>query len=231
MGHELYSALSGAFGALRRMDIVANNLANVTTSGFKRERIAMEATGPDGAYARVADGMYDPRDGTTRSTGNPLDVALQGPGFLVVQDRVAGRGTLLTRDGELRLEPRTGVLQTSTGAALLGTQGPIAVPPGESVRIDEDGRVWASETGLLDQLRVEDAAVEPLGDNLWRPLGPSRDIPPKLVPGALEQSNVQATVSMVELIEASRTFEMLQNVMRTSDQLDDRLNDFTRGVR
>ena len=230
MSRDLYSALSGAFGALRRLDVVANNLANVNTTGFKRERVAFETQGPGQAYARVADGLYDSSDGNLKSTGSPTDVALRGPGWLVIDGAPTVGGPALTRDGNLHVDPVSGLLRGGSGGAVLGQSGPITVPAGETVRIDDDGVVWGSESGPLDTLRVVDAAVEPLGGNLWRPTTALTDRTPNLVPGSLEMSNVQPTVAMVELIEASRTFEMLQNVMRTSDQLDDRLNKFGRGV-
>lgn len=229
MGRDLYSALSGAFGALRRLDVVANNLANVNSTGFKRERMAFEATGPGQAYARVADGMYDQRDGGLTPTGSPLDVALRGTGWFLVDGVPGVGGPVLTRDGHFHVDPSTGVLRNDTGGAVLGTEGPIVVPPGQTVQIDEDGAV-RGEDGVIDTLRVVEAAAEPLGNNLWTSTGTLVDKTGTFVPGALEKSNVEPTVAMVELIQASRTFEMLQNVMRTSDELDSRLNSFGRGA-
>lgn len=226
----MYSALSGAFGALRRLDVVANNLANVNSTGFKRERVAFEATGPGQAYARVADGLYDQRDGALTTTGNPLDVAVRGPGWLLVDNGPGTGGPVLTRDGALHVDPTTGVLRNRTGGAVLGQEGPIVVPLDQTVRIDQDGVVHASEDGEIGALRVVDAVARPLGGNTWSATGTVTDKPTNVVAGALEQSNVQPTVAMVELIEASRTFEMLQNVMRASDELDSRLNQFGRGV-
>lgn len=230
MGRELYSALSGAFGALHRLDVVANNLANVNSTGFKRERVSYEATGPSEAYSRVAEGLYDQRDGALATTGNNLDVALRGTGWLLVDGVPGTAGPVLTRDGRLHIDPDTGVLRNASGGAVLGLEGPISVPLDQTVSIDDDGTVRASEEGPIDVLRVVDAPARPLGENNWSAVGVLTDKEPQIVSGALEKSNVQPTVAMVELIEASRTFEMLQNVMRTSDELDSRLNSFGRGV-
>ncbi|MBX2796562.1 MAG: flagellar hook-basal body complex protein [Myxococcales bacterium] len=229
MSQDLYSALSGAFGAWKQIDVVANNLANAQTTGFKRERLAFEGKGAQSSYARVADGLMDRRDGVARATGRPLDVALQGQGWMMVASSDGGDGPLLTRDGQLHVDPNDGVLRTVHGAAVMGQAGPIVVPPDQSVSIDDQGVVHASEDGPVGQIRLVDGPAEPLGANLWRPLGTLTDVQPTLVSGALEQSNVDPVIEMVALVEASRTFEMLQNVMKTSDQMDARLNEFGRG--
>lgn len=211
------------------MDVVANNLANANSTGFKRQRVGFEATGPSDAYARIADGLYDQRDGNLTATGNPLDVALRGPGWLLVDGVPGVGGPVLTRDGHIHVDPSTGVLRNATGGAVLGGEGPIVVPLDQTLEIDQDGTVWASEDGPIATLRVVEAAARPLGGNLWTALGTLQERTPTLIPGSLEQSNVEPTLAMVELIDASRSFEMLQNVIRTSDELDSRLNSFGRG--
>ena len=226
MSREMYPALSGAFGAWRRLEIVANNIANAQTTGYKSERLVFEATGPGGEYARIADGMIDQSTGAPKPTHDPLHVALQGSGFLVVQ--ATDEVPWLTRDGQLHVEPSDGTLRTPSGHLVQGTDGPIVVPAGQRARIEADGTVLADDVPV-GQLRVVDANVEPIGGNLFRPLGALADRDPTLVPGALEQSNVDSMRSMVHLIEASRTFEMMQKVLQTSDELDGRLNEIARG--
>jgi len=227
MGQELYAALSGAYTSLRRLDTVATNLANANTTAYKGQRLTLEATGADGAYARIAEGLYDHSDGALQSTDHPTDVALQGPGWLAVDD---GDGMLLTRDGRLRPAP-DGTLTAPGGRPVLGQNGTIVVPPGETVRIESDGTVVASESGVLDRLRLVQADASPLGGNLWTPDGPVLDAPEgelALVPGALEGSNVDPMRAMVELVEASRTFEAFQKAMQASDESDQRLNELGR---
>lgn len=226
MSRELYPALSGGFGAWRQLEIIANNIANAETTGFKAERLVYEATGPGGDYVRIADGMVDQSTGAPMNTHDPLHVALQGPGFLVVE--ATGELPWLTRDGQLHVDPSDGVLRSLSGHAVQGRNGAIEVPPGETARIDSDGWVLASESGPVGQLRVVTAPVEPVGGNLWRASGPMEDVEPDLVLGALEQSNVDPMRAMVDLIAASRTFEMVQKVLETSDELDARLNEFGR---
>ncbi|MEN0061771.1 MAG: flagellar hook basal-body protein [Myxococcota bacterium] len=228
MSRELYPALSGAFGAWRQLEVIANNIANAQTTGYKAERVAFEAHGPRSAYARIADGLVDQSTGAPSRTDDPLHVALQGPGFFVVE--ATGEQPWLTRDGQLHLDPRDGTLRTPAGHLVQGADGPIEVPPGERARIEADGTVVASESGVVGKLRVVVANVEPLGGNLWRPLAPMVEQDAVLVPGSIEQSNVDPMRSMVDLIAASRTFEVVQNVLRTSDELDARLNEFGRGA-
>ena len=204
---------------------MAANLANTSTTGYKAQRLTLEATGPDNAYARVAEGVRDLRDGALQTTDHPLDVAVRGEGWLAIDH---GDGVLLTRDGRLRPDP-DGVLVASNGRPVLGQQGPIVVPPGETVRIEADGTVVGSLSGALDRLRVVEADAAPVGGNLWEPVGAVVDAAaPRLVPGALEASNVDPMRAMVDLVEASRTFEAFQKAMQTSDDTDARLNELGR---
>ncbi|HHO51822.1 MAG TPA: flagellar hook-basal body complex protein [Deltaproteobacteria bacterium] len=228
MSRDLYSAVSGAFGAMRQLEVVANNIANAQTTGFKRERVAYEAHGLGSAYTRIADGLIDPRDGVASASGSPLDIALRGPGWLLMQD--GARGPVLTRDGHLGVDPVDGVLRARSGHPVQGIAGVIVVPPGQTARITDDGAVIASEDGEIGRLRVVIATAEPLGQNLWRPTSALVDREPTLVAGALEASNVDPVVSMVELVAAGRAFETLHKIIQTSDELDARLNDYGRGA-
>ena len=227
MGQDLYAALSGAYTSMRRLDTVAQNLANVSTTGYKAQRLTMESVGDYGAYARVAEGRYDLSDGAIQRTDHPTDVAVQGEGWLVLDH---GEGVLLTRDGRLRPDPE-GTLRAPSGRAVLGELGPIQVPYGETIRIEADGTVVGSATGPIDRLRVVAADAVPLGGNVWEPQGPVVELGDgerHLVPGATEGSNVDPMRAMVELVEASRTFEAFQKAMQTSDDTDARLNELGR---
>lgn len=227
MGQDLYAALSGAYTSMRRLDTVAANLANVSTTGYKSQRLTTEATGKEGAYARIAEGLRDMSDGAVMRTEHPTDVAIQGNAWLTLEH---GDGVLLTRDGRLRTDA-DGTLRAPGGRAVLGQNGPIVVPAGETVRIDTDGTVVGSVSGPLDTLRLVEANAAPLGGNLWEPDGAIVEVEDgeaHIVPGALEGSNVDPMRAMVELVEASRTFEAFQKAMQTSDDTDARLNELGR---
>jgi flagellar basal-body rod protein FlgF len=225
MGQDLYAALSGAYTSLRRLDTVSANLANTTTTGYKSQRLTVESTGAEGAYARIAEGVRDMSDGAVQRTEHPTDVAIQGPGWLTVDH---GDGVLLTRDGRLRPDA-DGTLLASNGRPVLGEHGVITVPPGETIRIEADGTVVGSQSGPIDRLRLVEATASPVGGNFWQPDGPVLEqTTARLVPGALEASNVDPMRAMVELVEASRTFEAFQKAMQTSDETDARLNELGR---
>ncbi len=227
MGSDIYTALSGAYASMRRLDTVAQNLANVSTHGYKSQRLTTESTGKGGAYARIAEGLYDMQDGAVIRTDHPTDVAVQGEGWLVLDD---GDGAMLTRDGRLRPDP-DGTLRDPNGHTVMGQLGAIQVPHGEIIRIEADGTVVGSESGPIDRLRVVAANAAPVGGNVWAPEGPMMDLSEgeiHLVPGAVEGSNVDPMRAMVELVEASRNFEAFQKAMQASDDTDARLNELGR---
>ena len=135
MNAGLYSAVSGGVSALTRLDAITNNLANASTPGFKAERVVQRAeqvgTAPPSATTvatPITRGTLetDFSQGSLETTGNPLDVALSGPGFLVVD---GPQGERLTRRGNLALDTE-GFLTTSDGARVQGDNGDIHVGPG-----------------------------------------------------------------------------------------------------
>lgn len=241
------TGMSAAKAALRywerRQEIAANNLANVSTDGFKGER----------AFARLVDGGHaeaaaatDLRPGALKSTNNPLDVALAGDGFFVVQ---TPQGERLTRAGSLRLDADRRLVDQN-GNAMLGTAGPITIPAGVGdVEIDRTGTVRAAvaadrlgrydgERPVLGQLRLEAAPkgerLAHEGDRYFVP-GTTR---PALAPerrdvrqGFLEESNVSATDALVEMITIQRQFALAQKAASTLDDARKRaVNDLGKPV-
>ncbi len=222
MSREQYAAVSGASAAWRRMDTVAQNLANSSTVGFRGQRVAFELTDPAAGLVDVSATVADRRSGAIHSTGNATDVALRSPGWFAVE---GASGAMLTRAGDFQVRA-DGRLVTAGGASVLGQSGPIDLPIGESFAIEADGRIVAERSGEIDRIRVVDATAEPAGGNLWRPTGPLTEVTPDLVQGALEGSNVDPLAMMVELVEAGRAFEIFQQAIRGSDELDGRLHEF-----
>jgi len=226
MSSDMYTALSGATSAWAQMEVVANNIANASTVGYKAARVTFKAEGPEGeplgeVYASSTEARPDLSDGALKTTGNPHDLALQGDGFFSVQ--TGTDGYLLTRDGRFHLN-EDGHLVTEEGHALLGRQGPIQVPPGETIQITEDGHIVGNRSGRFDQVRVETGIARPIGRNMWKAVGGTKPGSARVVQGALEASNVNAMRSMVELMEASRYIEAYRKAMETSDQLNTRAN-------
>jgi flagellar basal body rod protein FlgG len=222
MSTDLYSALSGARAAWRQMESIATNVSNANTAGFKSQRLRFEMFEQNGeAYVRAEEAPRDMRSGALERTGVPTDLALQGDGFFMVGD---GHGTRLTRAGQFVMGP-DGSLNTPNGRPVLGENGAVFIPPGETPRIDETGVIHTEQSGIIDRLRVVNAAAIPVGNGLWEAQGPIQDVEtPHVVQGAIERSNVDSMTMMVELVEASRYFEAFQKAMQTSDELDQRLN-------
>ncbi len=219
----------------RRMDVAANNLANVATAGFKADTLLFEEL--DGTNAEAED---DPRDirfvrdigimrdmgqGPIAMTGNALDVALEGDGFFMVEgpDGVP----LYTRDGAFTLTG-DGRLVTSEGRAVLSSGGaPIVFDPqGETPSIGRDGaiRVAGAEVGRIGVASfAAPGALSKVGDNLWD----AQDLAPQefegvVVQGALEGSNVRPVLELTRLIEISRAYQSAARMVANADDLRQR---------
>ena len=157
MNSGMYSALSGNVAAMKRMDIISNNLANVNTPGFKKDKMSFEgmlasATTPPVVPPSTTadpilqkDNVYvDYAAGTVAQTGNPFDMAIDGDGFFVVN---TPDGPAYTRQGNFRLSA-DGTLVTSDGFPVQGQSGPIRIS-GSKVEIDAKGVVAKLEDGVL----------------------------------------------------------------------------------
>ena len=220
MDTSLLTAAAGMRARLETLELVANNLANAHTAGFKADRefynlfVSLEAESTalgNLTWMPVVEGStIDFRQGVLTPTGAPLDVALSGPGFLVVD---GPQGPLYTRHGSLRRSP-TGRLETTEGFAVRGERGVIALPPGE-VRVAEDGSIEAAASAL-DRLQVVEfpprAALAKVGRNYFRPADESRAAPAartSVRQGFLEGANVNPAEAAVRLVEVTRQFEML----------------------
>ena len=215
------TGLTSAASALRywerRQEIVANNLANVDTSGFKAERVFARAVG-DGLPA--VETATDLRGGTLTQTGAPLDVALDQTQFLVVS---TPRGERLSRGGSLRLD-EAGRLTDAAGNPVLGERGVIVVPPGE-LHIDGNGRVSVDDR-QLDSLRVESVptgtALQHEGGTLFVPPSPAARqlVTPEarsVKQGYLESSNVNSINALVDMISVQRAYAAIQKAVVTLD--------------
>jgi flagellar basal-body rod protein FlgG len=242
MMDALHAAATGMLAQQTAIDVVANNLANVTTTGYKRSRMdAVDLqyqpfrlpTGRDGQIGLgAAPGQLSKEmgQGTFQDTGRDLDVAISGEGFIQV---TRANGTLAyTRAGNLQVDAN-GRLALPTGELL---QPRITIPAGaENVTIAADGTVSATVSGTirsLGQIRIatftNPAGLEAVGDNLYVPTPnsgtPSLGAPGTgnrgtLVQGTLEGSNVDVAVEMIGMIFAQRAFEASSKVVIASDEM------------
>ncbi len=226
MSSGIYSALSGAVAQMQRLDVISNNLANIDTVGFKQDRLRFESllkgavvNGGRGIdLVRVADSSPDLSQGTLRSTGNPLDVAIDGEGYL----RVEGpQGVLYTRQGSLQLDGE-GFLRTASGLKVLGESGPLSLPDAE-VLIDEEGRIFheGSEVGRLSLYLPGAGRLEKRGEGTFALSGGEavEAEGARLLQGSQELSNVNPLREMAHLMETLRAFEAYQKMMKTYGNL------------
>ncbi|HET7274980.1 MAG TPA: flagellar hook-basal body protein [Longimicrobiaceae bacterium] len=201
----------------RRQEVVANNLANADTDGFKAERVFAQMV--EGAIP-VANTETDLTAGTLKQTGGKLDLALGGPGFFVMQ---TADGEQLTRGGSFQLDA-DGRMVDANGNAILGEGGEIVLPPGQVV-IDDSGivRVDGQE---IDRLRIERVPegtdLTHAGANLFLP-DPGRESVPladrTVRQGYVETSNVSTIESLVDMISIQRAYSAVQKTVTTLDSI------------
>ena len=225
----IYLSMSGAKATMQRQDTLANNLANVSTTGFRAELQAFRAVPVQGSGASTrvfsleTTTGYDSTPGPVAATGRNLDVAVRGDSWLAVQ---ALDGTeAYTRAGSLDLSS-DGTLVTRAGLQVLGDGGPIQLPPNSEPSIAADGSVSArlpngtsSVVGKL-KLVTPETKLERGGDGLFRSAGGDplqADATARVQDGALEGSNVSPVESMVAMISAARQFEAQMKMIQTAE--------------
>ena len=224
MNTDLNKIKSVLTAQLQRNNVVANNLANANTIGFKRETIFMEVMRGqqnDRVHAVTA---TDFAQGTLKATNNPLDVALSGKGLFTIDH---GSEESYTRDGHFNID-EFGVLRTTGGAAVLGLSGIINVAvnglKSPELSINSHGDIYANNQ-FIDRLKI--TSVESVSDlvkigaNQFKVKDGSivqEVLEPQVRQGFLEESNVNPVTEMVELMELQRQFESSQRVVRTIDQ-------------
>lgn len=235
MSGGMYLAAAGALVQQMRLELLANNVANINTLGYKGEkaifRIAEDApaTAPDPAadviqplspYAPPFAAIIDFSQGAIRQTGNPLDVAINGSGFFAVQ---TPDGVQYTRQGSFRLNDE-GVLITPDGYPVLGEGGEIALEQG-TVEIDMQGGVYVDGDEVA-RLQLTDFAepgdLKKAGSGRFvavdTALEQERAPDTTLSQGYLESANVNPVKAMTEMIETSRAFDAYQKVIQTADE-------------
>lgn len=216
--------------------INANNLANVSTPGFRADLAKAESAYLQGqgvesrTYATLGETMVDFSEGTINATGRALDVAINGKGWIAVQD--AQGNEAYSRRGDLRVDT-VGRLLNGTGQQLIGESGPIALPPHSQLTIGADGGISivplgesADAVAQVDKIRL----VNPAEDNLTKGLDglirqrdetiAERDEMVQLVSESLETSNVNSVEAMVNMIDLARQFEFQVKLMAKADEMD-----------
>jgi flagellar basal-body rod protein FlgF len=231
MDAAMYKALSGAVVQMRRLEVTAQDLANVNTSGYKGQRLSFSEVlanrlPPDerpGGLVAIAGQHTNLGQGEIQGTGNPFNLALEGDGFFVVQTT---RGARYTRNGAFTLKA-DGTLITPQGDALLGAGGPMRIT-GAKMDVAGDGTVTSAdgEVGKLRIVRFADPRrVAKEGTNLFvtAPGNVQEASDPRVLQGSLEQSNVSPIDGMVSLIALNRQFEASQRAMTLMDSVTQKM--------
>jgi flagellar basal-body rod protein FlgF len=225
MDSGLYAACTALVARTQALDTIANNLANTSTVGFRAEQnvfssILASKNAGEGAlenainhYGILSGTTLDQSQGALQKTGNDLDLGIEGPGYFVVQ---TANGPRYTRNGAFQLSSQ-GQLITSSGDAVMGEGGVISILPGQ-ISISADGTI-SSNGAVSGKLRVVEF---PAGTELQNAGNGSYSAPAKTArpaqssnvrQGMLENSNVNPMSSMVELITAQRSAEMMQRAL------------------
>jgi flagellar basal-body rod protein FlgF len=226
MDSGYYAACTALVSRTQALDTIANNLANASTVGYRAQHnvfTSVLAAAGDAAdsplssainsYGVLSGTTLDETQGAMQKTGNNLDVAIQGSGYFVVQTQ---NGQRYTRNGGFEVSSR-GQLITSTGDAVLGQGGSISLPKGE-VSISSNGTI-SSNGAVVGRLKLVDfksgTNLASEGENYYSaPPGTEiADTGSTVNQGMLESSNVNPVTSMVELITAQRTAEMMQRAL------------------
>ncbi|MGC2775769.1 MAG: flagellar basal-body rod protein FlgF [Bradyrhizobium sp.] len=241
MENALLIGLSRQMVLERQLDVVANNVANVNTNGFKADQQLFEEYLSSGAHednfpgasrrvSYVQDrGTYrDISQGPMMRTSNPLDIAIDGSGFLVVQ---TAAGERYTRDGNLHRN-NLGQLVTAAGDLVLGNNGPITLQQTDhDINISPDGTLTVVEglnpaDSIRGKLRLvsfaDPRAAQKQGNNLYAAVGgatPQQDLKSTIQQGYVEKSNVSAVSEMSRMVEVTRSYSQIANMLQVQSDL------------
>jgi flagellar basal-body rod protein FlgF len=234
MDKMLYISMTGASQNTLAQRAHANNLANISTSGFRRDyeqARSMPVFGdsyPARVYAMTERPATDFTPGSLQETGRDMDVAVEGQGWIAVQ--AADGSEAYVRTASLQIDA-FGQLRTGNGLPVLGNGGPIAVPPEQKVEIGQDGTISIRALGEapnvmaeVDRIKLvnpDPASLEKGSDGLIRvkdaaePVAADANV--RVSSGFLEASNVNAVAEMTAILSLSRQFELHVKMMRTAE--------------
>lgn len=234
MDEMIYIAMTGARQTEVAQSINSNNLANISTTGFRADlhafsSIPINGPGVDTRVNAVTDSYgTDLSSGALQSTGRATDVAVQGDGYIAVE--TADGSEAYTRRGDFRVEPG-GLLVNGAGHLVRGEGGPVAIPPNSSLLIGKDGTISVQPVGqgpetisIVDRIKLvkpDEAQLVKGEDGLLRHVDGDEavaDASVGLQSGMLESSNVNVAKTLVNMIELARQYEMQVNVIKSAEE-------------
>ncbi len=234
MDKAMYIGMNGAKNTMAAQTVHANNLANASTTGFRGNLANAQAKPFEGVgfdtrvYNTIESSPTDFSQGALMETGNELDVAVAGEGFIAVQTPDGGEA--YTRAGDFQLSA-FGELLTGGGLPVLGNAGPIAIPPNQKIEIGADGTISVREQGqgaesitAFERIKLVNPDVTQMTkglDGLIR-MNDGAFAPPaaevRLQAGFLESSNVNVVDSMVEMISLTRNYELNIKMIKSVEE-------------
>lgn len=238
MDRLIYTAFSGLVGSMVQQQVIANNMANAQTTGFREELQSATPATLKGAGLEARSMSEDEvrgasmKQGTIKNTGNPLDIALTGRTMMAIQ---ASDGTeAYTRRGDLAIDA-SGTLINGDGKPVLSANGPITVAPGSKVAIAPDGSVMVSDpanpnapaeaVAKIKLVSTDGTRIAKATDGQFRVVNGGvlpADDDAKVVTSSLEESNVDATSVLVQMVQAQRLFEMRSKVITSAKENDEK---------
>ncbi len=235
MNTGMYTAVSGSLSAMRKLDTISNNLANINTPGFKRDKMSFEgvlsrippaATNPAEVSADPVlqkENIYiDYSTGPTTQSGNTLDLALEGDGFFAV---TTPQGTAYTRQGNFRTAP-DGTLVTADGYPVQGANGTTITLLGSHVEINSKGAITVdgADAGALSVVDFpKPYTLTKIGSALFKPMdgqAAPQAATAQVQQGRIEGSNVDSITEMVQMIETNRYFEACSKIIKSFDDIE-----------
>lgn len=228
---SIYVLASGGSRTMEQLDEITNNIANVDSNGFKKVLIKemsqrLDENGADAnhlfVFPRFERSIVDTKQGALKETKNPLDIAIDGKGYFVVQK---GDATYLTRDGHLFLNSE-GYLVDNNGNFILDTQDkPIQLASSEDISISSTGEIYQKNEPIAKIKIVDYNDITAVGDGYYQQSGAQREAKFSIKQGFLELSNINPIVEMTDMISAQRRFEMYNNLIKSIDQINQKTND------
>jgi len=239
MNKGIYPALSGGVAYEKLLTIIANNVANINTSGYKADRPVFKVDVPDTIngttlsspvsdkfYTEIDSVFTDFNTGVIRQTGNVLDLAIEGDGFFVID---TPDGPRYTRSGNFILDASK-ALTTTDGHMVMGEGGPIILEEGK-IAVDADGRV-SVDGSEINRVKIVDFEkpymLQKDQNNMFKGSGEQAAEGFKVLQGAVELSNVNSVKEMAAMISVLRGYESYQKVMTTLDETSAKANEVGR---
>lgn len=235
----IYDVVTGAIAQEKKLAVIANNIANAQTAGFKATKLIFEALesdavvpseSPPTTFVAVFDSFTDFAHAASVETGNRTDVAIQGDGFFAVN---TPEGTRYTRNGQFTLDSEKRLV-TSDGFLVMGEAGGLNLD-GSEIMIESDGSIFVDRV-VAGKLKIVDfkdkRSLQPVGRGFFENTDPANgEIAPEryvVRQGAYEASNVEVVKEMVEMMATLRAYESYSKVIQSVNDMYGRLIDVTR---